>query len=852
MTKLILVFALMLYGIWGAAAQTAGEVSGRVLDASGAAVPGAEVRLTNTATHARVQASTDSNGTFDIKDLAPGTYTLEVIKAEFVTFRQENLQIQAGQALSVNASMTVRPVAQAVEVRGELPGVTAQPTQEEVFTSDETIRVIDRKQMDAAGPLAGSAQVIAMTPGANVTGYGNTGATKYTVTLNGIGQGWGANGGYSGGAARGITYDGIPIVDPATYLWQSPTLPQTDLIQNVDVVYGPGDPANRWYSNIGGSLEFTPLQPSAKAHADVWMTYGSYNQKNMAFDLASGVYDGWSAILAAGGGLGDDFRTGLDGFNNPSKDYAVAPKVLKTFGDNSFDLGGYFAHSGGYRAQVIPAAPNPLITTNGQPGGVVYSQQTSGFYSSLPFDSYNKYDTNEMGLIYGREDIKVDDTTRLQNETWFMHIGRLHNRLADVYNQGPQVFEWNNPHTDTMGDGLQATKKVAANTFTVGGYYIHALYNSRNNFYNPADGGSFDTVNIGGQLRSSYFSQDDFALSFQDDFHPWSKLHITPGIRYVGFGVNYSQGVLQDFNFAPGVVLSQHCPATNFAAPGNTKDQSASCDNHQNRSGIEPSITASLYPLPWLTLYGGFLEALRAPSMGGGGGLFQSVNPYSYHLARQRYRQAGFKIHSEGSGPLHTMIFGAAYYHENYANQEIDNPLANGNVISANGSSVYHGVNVFFDDDPVSSVHLFANMNYEGATYSNYEVGSLSYAGSNVPYVPASTFNSGAYYTFKLFHRYTVQSMGAFQFTGTQHIFDNTVGAPSQQTMPAFETVNVSMTVPFKHFDLTFAGMNLLNKGYNIYEFISSGGYFGTPTGGYILAYPGAPFTAYGGVNLHF
>ncbi len=853
LAKRLVVFLLLLLSAGAASSQTPGGVSGTIVDATGAAVPGADVTLTMSTTHAATRTTSDANGLFQLSGIAPGTYTLLVNKADFEMFRQTNVRIEAGQTSSISVTMSLRSVSQTVEVHGDvIPGINVQPSEQEVFASDEQIRVLDRKQIDTLGPIAGAAQMVSLAPGANVTGYGNSGATKYTVSLNGISQGWGGYGGYTGGASLNITFDGFPIVDPATDLWQSATLPQTQLIQNVNVVYGPGDPVDRWYANVGGSIDFTPRQPTGNFHGDLWMSYGSYNQRDLAFDLASGVYNGWSAILAAGGNLGNDFRSGPDGFNNPSKDYAVYSKALKTFQDSSFDLGGYFAHSGGYRSQVIPMTANPLITMNGQPNGAVYSQATSGFYGSLPYDSYNKYDTNEMGNINGRANVKLDDSTRLENEAWYMYIRRLHDRLNDVYNLGPQVNEWNNPHTYTIGDQMDLTKSLPGNLINVGAYFIHTVYNSRNNFYDPLLGGSYDTVNIGGKIRSSYFNQDDFAVSLQDDFHPYSKLHITPGIRYVGFDVGYSQAALQDFNFVPGVILSQFCPSNQLAVSGNTKNQSASCDNHQNRSGVEPSVNASYYVLPWLTLYGGFTEALRAPALGGGGGLFQSVDPNSYHLARQLYEQGGFKIHTEGAGPLRTMIFGAAFYHEDYKYQEIDIPLSNGDVISANGSSVYHGLNMFFDDDPTTSVHLFANLNFEKASYSNYVVSGLAFNGSPVPYVPAQTLDAGAYYNFKAFHRFTLEPTAEFQFIGTQHVFDNTVGAPSNQMMASYGTLNLSLKIPFKHFDLTFAGLNVLNNGYNVYEFISSGGYFGTPTGGYMLAYPGAPFTAYGGVNLHF
>ena len=46
--------------------------------------------------------------------------------------------------------------------------------------------------------------------------------------------------------------------------------------------------------------------------------------------------------------------------------------------------------------------------------------------------------------------------------------------------------------------------------------------------------------------------------------------------------------------------------------------------------------------------------------------------------------------------------------------------------------------------------------------------------------------------------------------------------------------------------------LNLFDKQYNIYQYISSGGYYGTSTGGYMFAYPGAPFTVYGSVRFIF
>lgn len=861
---------LVLCTVVSAKAADSAGISGRVMDTTGALVVGADVTATNLLTGVATHTVSDVDGAYSLNGLPAGRYKLVVSKGGFSTFRQDNLQLGNGQIVTTTVTMQITTVGSTVNVYSDLPGATAQPTQQDVFESNQSIRVLDRKQMDAAGPVAGAAQVVALTPGANVTGYGNTGATKYTVGINGVSQGWGGYGGYTGGGALAITFDGVPVVDPATNLWQSPTIPETFMIQNTNVTYGPGDPASRWYNNVGGMIEFTPVQPTSRPHADISATYGSFNQKDFAANLTSGIYHGWSGVLAAGVGSGDDFRTAPDGFKNPAKDVAVFSKGIKNYQDNTFEVGGYYAHGAGYRSQVIPIATNALITIDGQPGGKVYSQKDSGYYSTLPYASYNKYDTNEMGLVYGREHIHLDPTTNLENLSWYMHIARTHYRVNDVFQIGPQEREWNNPHTETIGDKLLLTKRIPFNTVTVGGYYLHALYNSRNNFYSPDFGGAKRIVNLGGKIRSSYFSQDDFAITVQDEIRLNSIVSITPGIRYVGFTTGFSTGAQQDFILAPTVVLSTACRyIAGTGSAGNANNQGACPDNRQNRSGVEPSVNATVRALPWLSLYGGFTEALRSPQVGGGGGLFQSVDPASYHLSRQTYYQAGFKIHQEGTGALNSMLLGAAYYHQNWAKQELDTTLSNGDTVSANGTSSYQGFNAYFDDDPIAKLHVFANMNVESAKYTDYvtvpaagTVPALSFNGLPVPYVPNSTVNAGAYYDFKPEGFVRIQPMASFQYLGSQHIFDNNAQPqpiPSSRTMPGYGTLNLGLKVPARFLEFNVNALNVLNRKYSIYQYISSGGYFGTAgngtpdqSSGYLLAYPGAPVSVYGGVVAHF
>jgi len=853
-----------------------GAISGKAVDESGAAIASASVSVSNLTSGAVARTRTGADGQFRISNLEPDRYLVTVEKTGFNPFTQQ-VSLSTEQSAVVNAKMSIATLSQSVVVRGTVvPGARPMPTRTDVLLSNQSIRVLDRKQLDAAGPVAGGAQMIAYTPGANVIGYGQTGATKYTIQLNGIQQGWaGENTGFTGPGSLGITFDGVPISDVATGLWQSATMPQNLLMQNLAVTYGPGSAADRWYNNVGGQVEFTPIQPTVSRHISVAATYGSYNQKNIAFVANTGGFHGWSTVIGGGVGSGDSFRQAPDGFANHGSDGAAFVKTIRMFSAGSFELGSYFAKSGGYRAQVIPLTDQGIIEPNGQS----YSEATSGFYSTMPFDAYNKYDTNEMWILYGRENLLLNSTTTLSNMTWFMHIHRFHRRLNDIFAGAPgsgQTNEWNNPYSDAFGDQISLSKALPLNTFSLGSYFIHEIYNTRNNFYDPTLGGNgaTGTVNIGGRIRSGYFDQDDVAFFAQDDFHPIPKLHITPGVRWVGFRTGYSDQAQHDFNFAPGVVLSTHCslysvnsdPYHNLFGPPNTTEQGSLCGAHATRSDVEPSISAGLMALPWLTVYGGYSTQFRSPSVGGGGGMFQKVDPNFYSLAKGAYSQVGFKMHFRDAPALKNMILGLAYYHIDYTNQEVDFETAAGVQISGGGSSAYHGVNAYFDDDPAANLHVFVNVNAETSNFTNYIVGGpsiaecqaqglscLSYNNLPVSYVPDATFNAGVYYGIERHDRLVVEPRFSVIYLGSQHLFNNQTGAPDTATMPSYTTANLSFTAsPIKFVNLSVSFQNLFNKKYNEYEYISSGGYFGTTNAGYILAYPGAPLSTYGTVSFQF
>src|SRR5712664_1379622 len=74
--------------------ETTSAIIGQVSDASGAAVPGATVTVTNKETGLRRSASTDGSGRFNFPQLKPGAYSVKVEAEGFEP--QQNDAVSAG------------------------------------------------------------------------------------------------------------------------------------------------------------------------------------------------------------------------------------------------------------------------------------------------------------------------------------------------------------------------------------------------------------------------------------------------------------------------------------------------------------------------------------------------------------------------------------------------------------------------------------------------------------------------------------------------------------------------------------------------------------------------------------
>lgn len=98
-----------------------GTITGRVLDTSQGAVPGAQVEVRHVGTNETTRAVTDAQGNYTVPFLRPGTYVVTVEHPGFKKFAREDVILNVGAAVTVNITLEVGMVSEQVIVTGEAP-----------------------------------------------------------------------------------------------------------------------------------------------------------------------------------------------------------------------------------------------------------------------------------------------------------------------------------------------------------------------------------------------------------------------------------------------------------------------------------------------------------------------------------------------------------------------------------------------------------------------------------------------------------------------------------------------------------------------------------------------------------
>jgi hypothetical protein len=143
--KTLLLFFICILAIMIAPAahgQATGSFSGNVVDKSGSAIPGANVKITSQETGLQRDGRTDSAGHYLIPLLPVGTYTVHVDGAGFQSAESKDLRLQVDEARELDFSLVPATVVTTVAVSGEAVAVeTTNPSLGQVITSQQVTQL---------------------------------------------------------------------------------------------------------------------------------------------------------------------------------------------------------------------------------------------------------------------------------------------------------------------------------------------------------------------------------------------------------------------------------------------------------------------------------------------------------------------------------------------------------------------------------------------------------------------------------------------------------------------------------------------------------------------------------------
>jgi len=222
-TRTIVILVWLTFGGSFANAQTtAGEITGRVVDQTGAVIVGAQIDIKNVDTAQESTAVSGKEGVYLLPQLPPGNYVVTIKKYGFSTLERSNVRLEVNQSVTVDASLAVSSTAQVVTVNSATPTLnTTSSTLGTVIGHDATVDL----------PLNGRefTQLALLTPGAAPVENGQQ--RSYTISLGAGGISPSVNG--QRGYQNNFTMDGV--LNNAVYTNTWIIAPPPDAIQEFNV-----------------------------------------------------------------------------------------------------------------------------------------------------------------------------------------------------------------------------------------------------------------------------------------------------------------------------------------------------------------------------------------------------------------------------------------------------------------------------------------------------------------------------------------------------------------------------------------------------------------------------------------
>ncbi len=224
----LLAFCLLLtlVNCRGLAAQsgTSSAIAGKVVDASGAALPNADVSATDVDTGAVRTEETNGDGQFLFSQVNPGNYAVTVRANGFATQTSRSVAVEVGRTVTLNFDLALSAAVQTVEVKGEQGLLSLENPNTTTTLESKTIASLPNAGQDLTFITQFAPGALMNTAGSSndakaAGGYGNVEFNGLPATSNGyILDGYDSNDPWLGlniGLSTNLVI-GLDAVDQAT------------------------------------------------------------------------------------------------------------------------------------------------------------------------------------------------------------------------------------------------------------------------------------------------------------------------------------------------------------------------------------------------------------------------------------------------------------------------------------------------------------------------------------------------------------------------------------------------------------------------------------------------------------
>jgi hypothetical protein len=188
-----------------------GTISGRVMDQSQSAIPGASVEVKNIDKGTTRRTITDADGKYLVPLLQPGTYKVSISLSGFDNFVAQNASVEVGKNTTVNATLKLSTTAETITVLGDVPVVDKTNASDTTTVSGQLAQRL---------PIGRSYQALALSvPGVVLPGNANANANFHGALFTDnlyLFDGIDTTDPTTGGFGQNFTYEGVQEVQVTT------------------------------------------------------------------------------------------------------------------------------------------------------------------------------------------------------------------------------------------------------------------------------------------------------------------------------------------------------------------------------------------------------------------------------------------------------------------------------------------------------------------------------------------------------------------------------------------------------------------------------------------------------------